>query len=110
MNIWAIILGLFVLFAVSFNGGLGNIFVTLPVTISGISLICIGIASINKKAKIPFYFAVVSFAAYLPMIIYIFTLSNSIDWIAFTFNIFILFHIGLLVNYHKPNKAIKKDV
>lgn len=111
MSILAIILGVFILFGIVFNSGLGSIFYTLPLTISGLSLVSVGMIGINSKNKErQFNLAVISFVAYLPIFIQLFTLSRGIAWLAIMFNIFILFHIGLLVNYYKPNKAIKKDV
>ena len=112
MGIFAIVLGLFLLFAISFVGGLGAVFYSLAATTSAICLIFVGITSIkNKENKTaPYRLSIVAFVSYLAVIFQLFTFTGGVDWLALFFNTFILFYIGLLVNYHKPNKAIKKDV
>ena len=109
MSIFAIVLGLFLLLAVSFNGGLGTVFYSLAATTSAICLIFVGITSIkNKKNKeTPYYLSLVSFVSYLAVIFQLFTFKDGVEWLALFFNVCIIFYIGLLVNHHKPNKAVK---
>ena len=112
MGIFAIVLGLFLLFAIAFNGGLGAVFYSLAATTSAVCLISVGITAIkNKENKTaPFYLSIVAFISYLAVIFQLFTFTGGVEWLALFFNTFILFYIGLLINYYKPNKAIKKDV
>ena len=110
MSIFAIVLGLFLLFAIAFNGGLGAVFYSLAAITSAFCLIFVGITSIknNHNKEKPYYLSLVAFVCYLAVIFQLFTFKNGVEWLALFFNICIIFYIGLLVNYHKPNKATKK--
>jgi hypothetical protein len=81
MSFAAIGIGLFVLFAVAFNGGLGSSLVTCSACASAASLISAGVVMLRSeghKAVVPLL--AVAALAYLPVIYQRFTWSWGIDW------------------------------
>ena len=101
---------MFILFGVALVGGLGGIYYTLPVVISGLAMICAGITAILKKnKKITFSLLRISFITYMPFFIKQFACIKEIDWLSVFSNAILLMLIGMLAIYFKPNKAFNSQ-
>ena len=83
--------GLFLLFALAFNGTVGETFVNWSFSLSGLSMIACGSFKIAKADfKVMAMFGLVSLVFYLPMIWQRFNYSSSIDVIGLCFDIWII--------------------
>jgi hypothetical protein len=81
MRFAAIGVGLFMLFAVAFNGGLGSTLVTYSACASATSLILAGAAAFKtERHKAVFPLLAVAALAYLPVIYQRYTWRWGIDW------------------------------
>ena len=107
MGITFIFIGLFLWFAMAFNGGIGETFVDYSFFTSGLFMIITGSLTIKtsnlNKARI---FCSVALVCYLPMIWQRFNFSFGTDWGGLFFDI-IFIALMLIFILKKPNKSLK---
>ena len=88
MNFAAIGLGLFILFAVAFVGGLGSALYTYSACASAISVILAGAVSLNaERRRAAFPLLAVAAIVYVPVLFHRFTFKWGIDWGGVVFDV-----------------------
>ena len=109
MGIALIILGLFLWFALAFNGSVGNTFVNNSFFVSALLMVIAGLVSFDKiKWKITISICVVSLVAYLPMIWQRFNFKYGTDWGGFGFDVIVVLFLIACVAKNKNSNNINK--
>lgn len=106
MNKVGVGVGIFLLFALLFNGGTGVSLITYSVVLTGIILIMVGIISFSNNV-FPFVLSIVACLSYIPVMYLSFNTSYGVDWAALILDAIIIFIIIKLAVGFKPNKSLK---
>lgn len=103
MDYIAIIFGVFLLFALMFNGGIGSTLSNISAILSGISLMMFGIRSGSyKKINPKFFLSIFAGLTYLPIVYGRFNGRYETDWEGFKCDIiFLLLIVALSFKYRK---------
>ena len=109
MGIALIGLGLFLWFALAFNGGVGESFVNYSFFLSALLMIVLGVLKIfSTKVGLFKILCFVAVVAYIPMIWQRFNFSFGVDWGGFVIDVAIIAFM-LVVFFSKPNKSLNQD-
>ena len=109
MGIVLIVLGLFLWFALAFNGGVGEPFVNYSFFASALLMIISGVfKTVNPKSKIARIFCAAALITYLPMIWQRFNFKFFTDWGGISFDTVIIV-LMLIFIASKPNHKMKAD-
>ena len=109
MGIALIILGLFLWFALLFNGSVGEPFVNYSFFASALFMVITGSLKIAKaESKIVRSFCAAALLTYIPMIWQRFSFTFGTDWIGFYFDIGIVVFMLIFIS-SKPNKSLKNE-
>lgn len=107
MGMILVFLGLFLLFALAFNGSVGTDFVDRSFFASGLLMVIAGIATgLKSNFYIMKILCSLSLLCYLPMIWQRFNFNFGVDWVGFVFDIAIAAFLIFLIVV-KPNKQIQ---
>jgi hypothetical protein len=88
MGFAAIVIGLFILFAVAFVGGLGSALYSYSACASAVSLILAGAASLKVERRVGvFWLLVLAAITYVPVIFHRFGFRWGIDWGGIVFDV-----------------------
>jgi len=107
MGIAFICLGLFFLFAIAFNGGVGETFVDYSFFVSALFMIITGSLTLARsKWKTARIFCSMALVCYLPLIWQRFNFSFGTDWGGLFFDIIFVVLMVIFI-LKKPNKSLK---
>lgn len=109
MNSLLIFIGLFLLFAIGFNGGIGEPFVTYSAVCAGLLMVIAGtLGAAAKSRKIIVVVATAALVCYLPVLWQRFNLTFFVDWVGvFLDCLYILAMVAMIIS-NKPNNQIKQ--
>lgn len=108
MGIALIVIGFFLIFALGFNGSVGNDFVDKSFFTSAILLMVTGVVVLVKANwNIVRVLCVISLFAYTPMIWQRFNFSFGVDWGGLVFDMGLVIFI-IFVIIKNPNKSLKE--
>ncbi len=106
MGIALISLGLFLWFALAFNGSVGEQFVNYSFFTSALLMVISGaIKIIKSKSELSRYICIVALFCYLPMIWQRFNFQFGTDWGGFYFDIAI---VTFMIIFIITNKVLKR--
>lgn len=101
LNSISVLIGFFLLFALSYNAGTGNVLITTSLIIAGCSLILFAVPTgPHKKTNPKFKLALFAGATYSPSIFNRFSGCYGIDWVGFKGDIFYIVFICILAIWH----------
>jgi hypothetical protein len=107
MGIALIVIGLFLCFALAFNGSVGADYVDQSFFTSGLLMVITGITiSLKDNWNVVRILCVLSLLTYLPMIWQRFNFSFGVNWVGVIFDIAIAGYLVILI-VKKPNKSLK---
>ena len=107
MNGASIGIGIFLLFALLFNGGLGHPFYTISAVSAALLLVLAGVLPLLDGDQSAGYWSyILAGVAYVPVIVQSFG-SNFIDIVGLVFHVFIVWFIFSMVRTSKPNQSNK---
>lgn len=109
MGIVLVLLGLFLWFALAFNGSVGVKFVNYTFFASALSMLIAGsIRIVHGNLKSFQVFCSIALALYIPMIWQRVNFNFGVDLFGLIFDIFIVIFLTFCIT-HKPNKSVKRD-
>jgi len=93
-----VFLGLFLLFTLVFNGGVGTVFVDYSFFASALFMIAAGVLKTAKpKSKIVRYFCAAALVSYIPMIWQRINFTFDTDWVGFGFDAAIILFLLVVI-------------
>lgn len=103
MRLAAISIGLFILFAVAFVGGLGGAIYTYAACASAIALICAGLLSFKAKSRSPVLLLLgIAAFVYIPVIFQRFTWRWGPDWAGLVFDVIYVSFLLVFLYLQRP--------
>jgi len=109
MGIVLVLLGLFLWFALAFNGSVGVTFVNYTFFASALFMLIAGSIRVAHSNPKPFQvFSSIALVLYVPMIWQRFNFDFGVDLSGLIFDIFIVVFLIFCIT-HKPNKSVKRD-
>jgi hypothetical protein len=104
MHVSAIVLGLFILFALAFVGGLGSALYTYSALASAISVILVGLLTVASKAdRAATLLTMLAIFTWLPVVFHRFSGQWGLDWGGLLCDALYLTFLALLFHQQRTN-------